>query len=135
MANFVYTTTKTKMLTGQFNWLSDDIVAVLVAAGQYTPSVNHATLLDVPASARVATSDVLTGRTVTVNVVDADDYLFANVSGPQIVSVLLVSKGTNDATSSLICHLDETITGLPFNPSAGPVQLTWNNGPDKIFAL
>jgi len=135
MANFLYPSIKTKMLTGQFNWTSDDVVAVLVATGQYIPSINHATMLDVSASARVATSDVLTGKTVDVNVVDADDYLYTYVAGPPVDAVLLVNKGTNDATSYLICHLDETVVGLPFNPSAAPAQLTWDNGPNKIFAL
>ena len=106
MANFMYPSIKERMLTGQFNWTTDDVVAVLVATGLYEPSVNHATLLDVPASARVATSDILTGRTVAVNVVDADDYLYTNVSGPPVNAILLVSNGSNDATSYLICHLD-----------------------------
>lgn len=135
MANFMYPSIKERMLTGQFNWTTDDVVAVLVATGLYEPSVNHATLLDVPASARVATSDILTGRTVAVNVVDADDYLYTNVSGPPVNAVLLVSNGSNDATSYLICHLDDAVTGIPFNPAASPVQITWSNGPDKIFAL
>jgi hypothetical protein len=135
MANFLYPSIKTKMLTGQFNWTTDNIRAILIATGQYTPSVNHTSLLDVPASAKVATSDVLTGKTVDVNVVDADDYLYTYVSGPEVNAVLLVATGSNDATSWLICHLDETVVGLPFAPSAGPVQLTWNNGANKIFAL
>ena len=131
----MYPSVKARMLTAQFDWTGDDVVAILIATGQYVPSVNHTSLLDVPVSARVATSDVLTGRTVSVNVVDADNYLYAYVAGPQVASVLLVSKGTNDATSWLICHLDETVVGLPFAPAAGPVQLTWNDGPNKIFAL
>lgn len=135
MSNFVYPSFKNLLLTGQFDWTSDNVVAILIATGLYTPSVNHATLLDVPASARVAMSDVLTGKTVTVNVVDADDYLYTYVSGPPCNAVLLAVNSGVEATSWLICHLDETIEGLPFNPSAGPVQLTWNNGPAKIFAL
>ena len=135
MANFIYPSIKSRLLTGQFDWTGDNVVAILVATGLYEPSVNHATLLDVPASARVATSEILTGRTVAVNVVDADDYLYTDVSGPPVNAVLLVSYGTNDATSYLICHLDDAVTGIPFNPAAAPVQLTWSNGPSKIFAL
>lgn len=135
MANFMYPSIKQRMLTGLFNWTTDDVVAVLVATGLYDPSVNHATLLDVPASARVATSEILTGRTVDVNVVDADNYLYTSVSGPPVNAVLLVSAGSTDATSYLICHLDEAVTGIPFNPADGPVQLTWSDGADKIFAL
>lgn len=131
----MYPSIKEKMLTGQFDWESDDIRIVLIATGQYTPSINHATLLDIPDSARVAVSENLTGKTVEVNVVDADDYLFTYVSGPPVNSVLLVTTGTNEATSYLICHLDEAVTGIPFNPAASPVQITWDNGPNKIFAL
>jgi len=135
MANFLYPSIKARMLTKQFGWTTDNVRAILLATGQYTPSVNHATLLDVPASARVATSDVLTGRTVSVNVVDADDYLYTSVAGPPVDALILVAVGTNDATSWLICHLDDAVTGIPFNPSASPVQITWSNGANKIFAL
>jgi len=135
MANFLYPSIKQRMLTGQFDWTTGNISIILVATGQYTPSINHQTLLDVPASARVATSSILTGKTVDVNVVDADDYLFTYVSGPPVDSVLLVDYGTNDANSWLICHLDEAVTGIPFDPAASPVAVVWSNGSNKIFAL
>jgi hypothetical protein len=135
MADFMYPSIKEKMLSGQFNWLSDSIVAILVASGKYTPSVNHASLLDLPVTARVATSDVLTGRTVVNNVVDADDYLFSNVSGPQVAAVVLAVNSGTEATSWLIAYLDKGVSGLPFNPSDGPAQLAWDNGANKIFAL
>lgn len=80
-------------------------------------------------------SDVLTGKVVDVNVVDADDYLFTYVSGPPVNAVILVVKGVDDANSRLICYLDSAVAGIPFNPAASPVQITWDNGPGKIFAL
>jgi hypothetical protein len=134
MSNFAYPSIKAKMLTGQFNWLTNNISVVLVAQGAYTPSTAHQTLLDVPVASRVAASAVLTGRTVSANVVDADDYLFSSVSGPVIGAAILVANGTNDATSSLICYLDTEI-GLPFTPNTGPLQVSWDNGPNRIFAL
>lgn len=135
MSDFLYPSAKRLMLTGQFDWLTDPVVAILIAEGQYTPSINHSTMLDVPPSARVALSAVLTGRTVNVNVVDADDYLYTYVSGPRVNAVLLVVNTGLDATSSLICYLDTAVTGIPFNPAASPVQITWDSGPGKIFAL
>ena len=135
MANFIYPSIKSRLLLRQFSWTVDNVVAILIATDLYKPSVNHATLLDVPVSARVATSEILTGRTVDVNVVDADDYLYTDVSGPPVNAVILVNYGTNDTTSYLICHLDDAVTGIPFNPDTGPVQLTWSNGVNKIFAL
>ena len=135
MANFMYPSFKTRLLTKQFGWTTDDVIVVLVAAGLYTPSINHATLLDVPVSARVASSGTLTGKTVSVNVVDADDYLFTTVSGPVVSAALLVASGTDDASSYLICHLDDCVSGIPFTPATLPARLTWNNGANKIFAL
>jgi hypothetical protein len=135
MANFLYSSAKSLMLTAQFDWTTDPISVILVAQGQYTPSINHQTLLDVPASARVATSAVLTGKTVVGNVVDADDYLFSFVSGPPCQGVILCSNTGNDATSPLICFLDEAVKGIPYTPTSAPVQLIWDNGPYRIFAL
>ena len=123
------------MLTGRFDWVNDPVAVVLIATGQYEPSVNHATLLDIPVSARVAISGTLSGRSVSGNVVDADDYLFASVSGPTVGSAILVVDSGTAASSWLLCHLDEALTGIPFNPTTGTVQLTWDNGLNKIFAL
>jgi hypothetical protein len=135
MANFLYPSCKTLMLTGQFDWTTDPVCAILIAQGQYTPSINHQTLLDVPNSARVATSEVLTGKTVAGNVVDADDYLFSFVAGPPCQGVILCVNTGTDATSSLICFLDEAVSGIPYSPASAPVQLNWDNGPHKIFSL
>lgn len=134
MSNFMFPAIKAKMLAGQFNWLTDPVVAVLIAAGKYTPSVNHASLLDIPVSARVATSDVLTGKSIQVNVVDADDYLYTSVSGLPVAAVVLAVNSGVPATSWLICYLDQ-VSGLPFSPGGGPIQLTWSNETGKIFAL
>lgn len=135
MANFLYPSAKTLMLTGQFDWTTDPVSVILVAQSLYTPSINHQTLLDVPAAARVAVSAVLTGKTVTGNVVDADDYLFSFVSGPPCQGVILTFNTGNDATSPLICFLDEAVKGIPYTPVNAPVQLVWNDGQYKIFAL
>jgi len=135
MANFLYTNIKRLLLTGQFDWTTDNVVAILIATGQYEPSINHATLLDIPAAARVAVSGILTGKTVSVNVVDADDYLYTTVSGPPVNAVILAVSNVSEATSPLICYLDDAVLGLPITPSAGPIQLTWSNGAAKVFAL
>ena len=133
MADFLYANIKAKMLSGGLRGTGNDIVAVLVSA-QYAPSVNHATLQDIPASARVAISDNLTGKTVNVNVVDADDVTISSVSGPEVNAIILAVDSGDEATSWLICHLDSSVTGLPFEP-AGDVLLSWSNDTGRIFAL
>lgn len=135
MADFAYVKAKNLMLTGAFDWINDPVSVILVASGQYQPSINHATLLDVPASARVAVSGTLSGRIVNSNVVDADDYLFTSVTGPQVNAVILFVNSGTESTSHLICHLDSAVAGLPFSPSSSPVNLAWSNGASKIFSL
>jgi len=135
MANFMYPNAKRLMLTGALDWTSDPIVAVLLTSAGYTPSVNHTCLLDVPAAARVAASNVLTGKTVVANVVDADDYLYTSLSGPTVGAILLAVNSGSEATSWLLCYLDSNLAGLPLTPDGGDMQLVWDNGPSKIFAL
>lgn len=135
MANFMYTNAKKLMLTGEFDWVNDNVVVILIADGLYTPSVNHETLLDVPAAARVAVSTVLTGKTVVKNVVDADDYLFTSVSGPAVNAVIFAVASGTESSSPLICYMDTAVVGIPFSPSTASVRIVWNNGADKIFSL
>ena len=69
MANFLYTNAKRLMLTGAFDWVHDPIVVILIAKDLYAPSINHATLLDVPAEARVATHVAL-GKSIKQTAMD-----------------------------------------------------------------
>ena len=122
------------MLTGKFSWLSDNVVAILIAQGQYSPSINHQSMADIPVVARIATSGSLTGKTVSVNTVDAGNYLFTNITGPPIAAVVLAYSTGTDISSPLICYLDQ-VTGLPYVPSTGTVQVSWSAGTNGIFAL
>lgn len=135
MANTLYDQGRQEFLTGDINWLSHDIKAILVDKGEYTPNfTNNKTLSDIPVGAIVGSAVLLTGKSATGGAADANDITFSSVTGPSIEAIILY-KDTGDAqTSTLIAHID-TATGLPITPNGGDIIINWDNGANKIFKL
>jgi len=129
----LYPSGKERFLSGQLNWLTDPVVAVLVGTQYYTYSDAHATLLDLPLTARIAVTGTLTGRTATLGVADADDASFGSVIGNMGNAIILCTDTGTDATSALIAYLD-TGGGVPVNPDGSVISIAWSNGANKIFA-
>jgi hypothetical protein len=135
MANTLYDESRRLFLEAGINWMTDDIKAVLVDAGSYTPNfVSHQHLADIGQSARVTPGVLLTGKATTGGAADANDVTFSAVSGPSIEAIVLYRDSGSDATSTLIAWLD-TATGLPITPNGGDIIVTWDNGANKIFRL
>lgn len=130
--NYLLPAAKQALLEKRVDWRTDPIFGVLVNTGTYTFSLHHASLADVPAWARVATSGTLTGRTTTGGVADADDLIFQNVSGPP-AQVVALFNGSNEA--ALYMAYMDTAQGLPVNPTGVPVVIHWDNGTRRMFAL
>jgi hypothetical protein len=135
MANYLYPAAKQKFLSGELNWLTDPIVAVLVGTRAYTYSAAHVSMLDLPVEARIAASGTLTGRSATLGVVDADDASFGTVIGNPAQAVVLATDTGTDATSYLIAYLDQAGTTLPVNPDGSTITVRWSNGNSKIFCI
>lgn len=135
MANHIYPTAKQRFLSGQLNWLTDPISAVLVGTQYYTYSDAHATLLDLPVAARIAASGTLTNRTAVLGVADADDTSFGSVIGNPAQAVVLAMDTGVDATSYLVAYIDTAGSTLPVNPDGSVISLAWSNGAFKIFSL
>ncbi len=144
MANDVYVEARAGFLNCEIKW-NDDTVhkAVVVDLGTYTPDLAVDKFLsDIPAGARIATSAAITGKVRTGGVADADDVAFASVpAGPNvevlvIVQTTAVGGGAELAVGAqrLVSYVD-TATGLPLVPNGGPVNVTWDNGANKIFRL
>ena len=136
MANHIYPACKQRFLSGQLNWLTDPIVAVLVGTQHYTYSDAHASLLDLPVTARIAvTTGTMSGRTATNGVADADDATFGSVIGEVAQAVVLATDTGTDATSYLIAFIDSAGSTLPINPDGSIINVAWSNGANRIFAL
>lgn len=136
MANALYDLARQKFLNGQIDWTDHDIKIALVDTNDY--SVNLATdefLDDIDATAIVATSANLGGKTTTAGVADANDVTLSTVTGDQ--SEALVIYRDNDGTaaaSPLIAYID-TATGLPVTPNGSDIQIIWDDGSNRVFKL
>jgi len=118
------------IIHGNINWVSDSIKAVLVDTSLYTlDRVAHQYLSSIPVGARIATSSVLTGKTLVGNVADANDIALSSVTGT-IGAIVLFTDTGNASTSKLIFYLDY---GLPLSRTNESFVITWDNGASKIF--
>ncbi len=135
MANALFDKARERFLTGQFNWSTDTIKAVLVDTGTYTTNLSaHEFLSDISSGARVATSGAFTGKAVVGGAADANDVTFSSVTGASIEAIVIYKDTGTDGTSPLIAYID-TATGLPITPNGGDIIVTWDNGANKIFKL
>ncbi|MFA5439641.1 hypothetical protein [Dehalococcoides sp.] len=134
MANALYAKAKQAFLSKQIDLLNDTIKATLVDSADYTLDLaNHDFIDDVPAGARVATV-TLSGKSVTGGVFDASDPTFSSVTGDQCEYIIIWQDTGTESTSHLIAVID-TATGLPITPNGADINLVWDNGASKIFAL
>lgn len=135
MANRLYDKAREGFLTGQIDWMSDDIRLVLVNLNLYVPNfVTDEFLDDIDPFARVDTSDPLIGKDATSGVADAEDPTLTTVTGVEFHAVVFYQDSGDAATSRLICFWD-TAVGLPYSPTGGNITLTFSEDANKIFRL
>ncbi|ABE67651.1 hypothetical protein Wildcat_46 [Mycobacterium phage Wildcat] len=135
MANALYDKGREKFLTGDIDWLNDNIKAYLIDVADYTVDLaNDEFLDDIPSGAIVATSINLTSKTATSGVADAENVVFTLVEGDQSEAVVLAKDTGTAGTSPLIAYIDNA-TGLPVTPNGGDITVVWDNGGNKIFKL
>lgn len=134
MAPIVMPKAKESFLSGSINLTSDTIKVVLVDTADYTFSSSHQFLSDVGAAAREETSAALSSKTVTNGVFDAADVTLTAAAGDPCEGFYVFKDTGSAATSNLIAWFD-TATGLPVTLNGGDVNIAWDNGANKIFAL
>lgn len=135
MANALYDKGREAFLSGDIDWLVDNIKCVLVDTNDYTHNIaTQQFLSDITAGARVATSANLTGKTATAGVADADDVSFPGATGDTSEALVIYQDTGTAGTSRLIAYID-TATGLPVVPNSGAINVIWDSGANKIFKL
>lgn len=134
MPNGRYLKGKKAILDGDIDFLVDTIQVILVDTALYTVDlVNHDFLNDIPVGARVGSAVTLSGKDTTDGVFDANNISFTGlVSAPTIEALVIYKSTGTESTSALIAYFD-TATGLPVAAGATQVDVTWDNGPNKIF--
>lgn len=136
MANALYGKGRESFGAAGINWATDDIRAVLVDTALYTVAIDtHDFLDDVPVGARVGSAVALSSKTNTLGVMDCADFSFTGLSSAPSIEALVVYKHTGtESTSQLIAYID-TATGLPVAAGATQVDITVDNGANKLFKL
>ena len=134
MANVLYSLGREAFLTGNISWSADDVRACLVKS-TYTFSDSHQYMSDIGTNDN-GRSAALSGKTTTNGTADASDTSLT-ATAATACNALVVFKHTGvDGTARLIAYIDTPTSGLPMTPAAGQtVNITWDNGANKIFTL
>lgn len=146
MANTLYNIGREGFLTevtvgafvGKYDWVSDNIRAVLVD-DTYTYNAAHTDFSDI--SAAVVADVALTGKSAAGNgTAVADNATFSAVTGDEVVAVILyrsdgAAPASTDVNCPLIGFLDEVSSGLPITPNGGDITALWNSGTGEVFRI
>lgn len=133
MANAIYPKAKEQMLQGGINLSTSTVRVALVDLGTYTYSAAHEFLSSV--SGVVGTAQVLNSKTFVNGVFDAADVTFPATTGATAEAIIIYIDTGSAATSRLILFQDVGVTGLPVTPNGGDINLVFDNGANRIFAL
>jgi hypothetical protein len=105
--NQLYGKGKEAILAGAIDWENDDIRAILIDTGDYTPDFStDENLDDIASGGRVGTAVALTGKTNTLGVLDANDVTFTSVTGDSIEAIVLYLHTGTESTSTLLAYID-----------------------------
>jgi hypothetical protein len=139
MANALYGKGRGSILDGTINGTSA-ICAMLVKTG-YSVSIDVDQYLSTISGSydngrfTGAANAGLANKTYTLGVLDADDITITATAATSTIAIVLYVYNAADASARLVAYID-TATGLPFTPAAGQtVNISWDNGSNKIFKL
>lgn len=125
----IYGSFKAQALTSGGQLDVNEVFALLVDLEEYTFSSAHTSLANVPASARVATSNPLTAKTFVGGVFDAGDTNFSSVTGDVSEALILYASALGVANGTyLVAYLSGNgdVTGLPVTPNGGNIAVQWD---------
>jgi len=147
MAAALYGKGRNTFSRGESHWKAtagDTFRAMLVDSALYTKVIDTDEFFsDVPAGARKgnnggntrADMPQLTLLDPALGVHDANNIIFTTVPAGSALEYLVIFKDTGvDGTSPLIACIDDA-TGLPITPNGADINVTWDDGANKIFKL
>lgn len=125
----VYPKAKEAMLSGLADLSGGTVRAALVDAGTVVYNAAHQFFSDISAGV-VGTPVALTGKSITNGVFDADDVVFATVTGATVEAVVLYLWTGTAGTSRLLFWIDTAVT-----PDGTNVTVAWPNDTTRIFRI
>jgi urea transporter len=137
MARGLYPKGKESLLDGTIVPSADDIRVALIRTFSYDAADEFLADLTSGGMTIVARSAALSGKSVTNGIFDAADLAPAWAAvgaGSSCNAVVLYEYNASDASAQLLAYADD-YTNLPITPNGGDINVTWDNGASKVFAL
>ena len=125
MASALYPKGKQGLLDGSIDWDTDNFIVWLMDLASYTYNSTHS--LSAHASAGSVASVSVTGKSATDGIADGADCTFSGVTGNPCEALILMDAGNN----RLLAYID----GFTVTPNTGDIEVQWDSGANKIFAL
>jgi hypothetical protein len=133
LSNAIFGKAREAWAGGSINWGTgsggDAIHVDLIDSADYVVSISTHQFHDtttVPTAGRVATFGPLTGKTLTLGVLDANDFTFPTVTGDQSEALLYWKNTGTPATSPLLIYVDTASSGFPVTPNSGDINVVHN---------
>jgi hypothetical protein len=142
MADALFDAGRAGFLGADIGWDSPTVIKISLVRG-YTFNAAHDMVNDVTgAGGTLVSTATLGSTTITDGVADAADVVFTAVGvGAACTSLVIyqasaLAGGADVASSAqrLIAYIDSA-SGLPVTPNGGNINVTWDNGANKIFKL
>jgi hypothetical protein len=141
MADNLFNPGREGFLSGEIDW-NNAVIKVSLIRG-YTFQASHKFVSDVTSNGGVLVATAtLANPTVTNGVADADDVVFTAVPTGTACNALIIYQASAvtggadvaDSAKRLIADIRDA-SGLPVTPNGGNINVTWDNGANKIFNL
>ena len=133
MANAIYPKWKEAAMSGgaDHDLAAGTVKIALIDTDDYAYSDAHEFLSDVLGV--VGLDQTLTTKTFLDGVLDADDPIWASVTGPTVEAFIIYIDTGVVATSRLYSYIDTGQIGLPVTPNGGSIRLAIHDS--GIFKL
>lgn len=127
----LYSKAKEHILSGDIDLVNSNIIVLLVDS-TYVPSFsNDESRVSIPDSAIVA-EETLNATSVSNGVFDADDVIFSDVAGNNVLHIVLLQEAEIDAQAYLIAAYTNI---TPIVPDGSAITIQWDAGTNRIFAI
>jgi hypothetical protein len=127
MANQRYQLANQKLGEAVFNWVSDDMQAILLTAA-YVPNFGTDEFLSDITSGIVSSAVSLTTKTNNRGALGAANTSFSGVPAPDLVSQLVLFKNTGSAATSPLFGYVNVASGLILTATGGLIVAVWTGG-------
>lgn len=134
MANALYGKGKEKILSAAINFSTDTIKAALVSSA-YAPTLATDEFYSTISANVLNTPQTLSTKSILLGVFDADDVTYTAVTSGATAKAVVLYKDTGLAGSSPLLAYIDVITGFPLATNGGDIQVVWDAGAYKIFAI